>query len=391
MNRKLQVFISATYKDLEVERRAAVDAILEAKHIPEGMEFFAAESREQMDVIKQKIRESDVLLILLGARYGSIEPDSGRSYTHLEYLYALELKKPVIAMVMKPGAVKAWEKKNVKDIERNTGDKLEEFKTDVTRKRLASFFGNVDELKFAVLKALVIANDNTELVGWVRRDATVDGAEAYKRLTMVEAERDALRSRNQELERQTAEDTSVIPAEAEVKRVFKLKLDDGTIMEGETTFLDWFLRIGRLLTMNAGFETFQSLTERYFKRIAGVDYKERRLWLYREYSAAALRRFELFGWLVIASAVTSAPFEEPETSLTITLTDKGKRLLLAQPATIESIKRPVAMPAETSPINPPSTEVKSVNSESPSSSMPPSESNPSSEIPTGSTDSSGNS
>ena len=40
MNKKLQVFVSSTYTDLIEERQAAVQAILDAGHIPAGMELF---------------------------------------------------------------------------------------------------------------------------------------------------------------------------------------------------------------------------------------------------------------------------------------------------------------------------------------------------------------
>jgi hypothetical protein len=40
-------------------------------------------------------------LLILGGRYGSLEPISGKSYTHLEYEYAIELGKPLFACVMK--------------------------------------------------------------------------------------------------------------------------------------------------------------------------------------------------------------------------------------------------------------------------------------------------
>ena len=42
MNKKIQVFISSTYTDLIEERQAAVEAILDAGHIPAGMELFKA-------------------------------------------------------------------------------------------------------------------------------------------------------------------------------------------------------------------------------------------------------------------------------------------------------------------------------------------------------------
>lgn len=42
MYKKLQVFVSSTYTDLIEERQAAVEAILDAGHIPAGMELFKA-------------------------------------------------------------------------------------------------------------------------------------------------------------------------------------------------------------------------------------------------------------------------------------------------------------------------------------------------------------
>ncbi|MBI5366850.1 MAG: DUF4062 domain-containing protein [Planctomycetes bacterium] len=97
---KLQVFISSTFTDLRRERQAAVAAILENGHIPAGMELFAAGDEEQMKVIRRWIDESDIFMLILGGRYGSIEPNSGKSYTHLEYEYAVQQKKPLFAVVM---------------------------------------------------------------------------------------------------------------------------------------------------------------------------------------------------------------------------------------------------------------------------------------------------
>ena len=97
--KKLQVFVSSTYIDLKEERQAAVQAILTAGHIPAGMELFSAGDQSQMDVIKRWIDESDVFLLILGGRYGSIEPESQKSYTHLEYEYALEKGKALFAVV----------------------------------------------------------------------------------------------------------------------------------------------------------------------------------------------------------------------------------------------------------------------------------------------------
>lgn len=48
--KKLQVFISSTYKDLKSERQSAVEAILKSGHIPAGMELFSAGTRPSLTV-----------------------------------------------------------------------------------------------------------------------------------------------------------------------------------------------------------------------------------------------------------------------------------------------------------------------------------------------------
>ena len=77
--RRLQVFVSSTYLDLKHERQAAVTAILESGHIPAGMELFSAGSDEQIKVIQQWIDDSDIFLLIMGKRYGSVARRPGGS------------------------------------------------------------------------------------------------------------------------------------------------------------------------------------------------------------------------------------------------------------------------------------------------------------------------
>lgn len=98
--RKLQIFISSTYKDLVPERQNCVQAILDAGHIPAGMELFNASDESQMITIRKWIDESDIYMLLLGKRYGSIEPESQKSYTQLEYEYAISTRKPLFSLVV---------------------------------------------------------------------------------------------------------------------------------------------------------------------------------------------------------------------------------------------------------------------------------------------------
>ncbi|WP_256737407.1 DUF4062 domain-containing protein [Bacillus albus] len=105
MQKKLQVFISSTFTDLQEERQAAVQAVLNAGHIPAGMELFKAADTSQKETIKKWIEESDVYMLVLGGRYGSIDQETGLSYTHWEYEYAGKLKKPRFAIVINDDAL----------------------------------------------------------------------------------------------------------------------------------------------------------------------------------------------------------------------------------------------------------------------------------------------
>lgn len=83
MEKKYQVFISSTYKDLIEARSKVRDAILSMMHFPVGMEMFNAADEEQWEIIQETIDSSDYYVLILGQRYGSViesGSDAGISY-----------------------------------------------------------------------------------------------------------------------------------------------------------------------------------------------------------------------------------------------------------------------------------------------------------------------
>ncbi|HZM21266.1 MAG TPA: DUF4062 domain-containing protein [Anaerolineales bacterium] len=165
--KKLQVFVSSTYIDLKEERQAAVEAILTAGHIPAGMELFTAGDQSQMDVIKRWINESDVFLLILGGRYGSIEPKSQKSYIHLEYEYAIEQNKPYFAVVISDAHLDEKVKAQGSQVlETEHGQKLREFK-NIVLSRMVKFWSSPLEIKLAIYQTLADLRDRNDVVGWV--------------------------------------------------------------------------------------------------------------------------------------------------------------------------------------------------------------------------------
>ena len=172
--RKLQVFVSSTYLDLKEERQTAVQAILNAGHIPAGMELFTAGDESQWTIIKRWIEESDVYMLLLGGRYGSIEPKSGKSYTHLEYDYAVELGKPLFAIVTSDKALDEKVNKvgkNVLELDNPQG--LKDFKRVVVS-NMCAFWDDLKDIKLNINDSIrdIEYRYGDNLKGWVKADDT---------------------------------------------------------------------------------------------------------------------------------------------------------------------------------------------------------------------------
>ena len=170
MNKKLQVFVSSTYTDLIEERQTAVEAILDAGHIPAGMELFKA-GKSQMKTIRKWIDESDVYMLILGGRYGSIDEDSGLSYTELEYTYALSKKMPVFAIVLDDSFLftKAAYKGKDTIFEKDNIYKYNIFK-EYVKTKVVKFVANIDQITSNIHSHLnnIIDDPDYHLIGWIR-------------------------------------------------------------------------------------------------------------------------------------------------------------------------------------------------------------------------------
>lgn len=172
MNKKIQVFISSTYTDLIEERQAAVEAILDAGHIPAGMELFKA-GKSQMKTIRKWIDDSDVYMLILGGRYGSIEEESGLSYTELEYRYAISKNIPVFAIILNDTFLNNKNNSSEDSIfEKENLNKYNNFK-DFVKTKVVKFVSNIDQISTNIHSQLSDILDDSEynLTGWVKGDS----------------------------------------------------------------------------------------------------------------------------------------------------------------------------------------------------------------------------
>lgn len=181
MNKKLQVFVSSTYTDLKEERQAAVEAILKAEHIPAGMELFKS-GKSQMETIRKWIDDSDVYMLILGGRYGSVEEDTKLSYTQLEYEYALSKNMPIFSIVLKDDFLKtkASTEGHSAIFEQDNINKYNSFKAKVTSK-IVGFVSNIDQISKEISMQLnhILNDPSRNLIGWVRGDYATETMESF--------------------------------------------------------------------------------------------------------------------------------------------------------------------------------------------------------------------
>ncbi|MGB6129457.1 MAG: DUF4062 domain-containing protein, partial [Psychrilyobacter sp.] len=166
MDKKYQVFISSTYKDLIEARQKVSDEILKSYNLPIGMELFSASNKSQWEIITKIIDNTDYYVLILGHRYGSLNED-GIGYTEMEYDYAKSLGIPILSFVRS-------EDVSTKPSERETDPelikKLNAFRKKVTADKMCEFWKTEDELKSTVMGALYKEFYTSPRIGWIRGD-----------------------------------------------------------------------------------------------------------------------------------------------------------------------------------------------------------------------------
>lgn len=166
LKRRYQAFVSSTYEDLKEERQHVIQALLETKCIPLGMELFPAASVEQWELIKRVIGECDYYIVIVAGRYGSLN-ESGMGYTEMEFDYAISIGKPVIGFYHKSPDSLPGAKLEKTDAGRERLKAL----TEKIKKRLCRPWSSPAELGSAVKSAILHELEFNPKPGWMRADA----------------------------------------------------------------------------------------------------------------------------------------------------------------------------------------------------------------------------
>ncbi len=102
-----RVYISSTFLDLQVERRAAAEAVRMLGHHSVAMEDYVACDERPLAKCRADVAASQAYVGILGWRYGYCPPEGdGRSITELEYAEATRVGIPRLVFLSPP--VAAW-------------------------------------------------------------------------------------------------------------------------------------------------------------------------------------------------------------------------------------------------------------------------------------------
>lgn len=187
MDKRYQVFVSSTYRDLERERSEVIRALLELDCIPAGMELFPASDETQWELIKRVIDDCDYYILIIGGRYGSTDA-TGLSYTEKEFDCAVEKNIPVMVFPVEDPSLIPAGKTELKD---DAQARLAAFREKATKDRMAKFWTSPDDLAGKVSRSLIQAIKLNPREGWIRAEQAGDPEAVLK-----------LRNRIEELETQ---------------------------------------------------------------------------------------------------------------------------------------------------------------------------------------------
>lgn len=164
MNKIFKCFISSTFKDLEEERRRVIEAILDARQLPTGMENFNASDRSQWDYIKMMLEDTDYFIVIIAHKYGTTD-EGGMSYTEKEVRYALDKEIPVLTFIIDEAA--PWDRLKCED-DAAKRIRLSQFKEFLKTDKLVKYWTDKNDLAAKVTSALHEVINTRPRPGYIR-------------------------------------------------------------------------------------------------------------------------------------------------------------------------------------------------------------------------------
>lgn len=166
------VFVSSTYKDMKDIRKAVLTKLNSSRnYIPIGMEDFTASDSNQLNYISDRLKDTDIYVLILGGKYGTLTPEDHMSYTQKEYEMAMQDPNIMVLSFVCKNPEDLPAKRRWQNDEEHKH--LEEFRQKVLNsgKLVKLWEANDDDcaehIAFEVYRSLILG-DKDDLRGWIR-------------------------------------------------------------------------------------------------------------------------------------------------------------------------------------------------------------------------------
>ena len=146
----LRVFLSSSYEDLASHRDEVIRILAKCEAVFKGMEYFGASQDTPLETCFKHIEESDLIICLIGTRYGSCPEGQSISFTELEIDHAIKLGRPVHVYLMDEDQPVI---KRFIDVGDNA-DRLRRLRERLQKEFTVSFFSDPKDLSEKILQDL---------------------------------------------------------------------------------------------------------------------------------------------------------------------------------------------------------------------------------------------
>lgn len=138
----IKVFISSTYEDLKNHRNLIIENLQKLALEINAMELWFSKPENPLEVCLNNVSSSDIYIGIVAHRYGSVDKETGKSITELEYEEAK--KNGLFSLIFIMENEHSIKPKFVDKGEKYT--KLKNFKDKLMSERYLSFFNTPDDL-----------------------------------------------------------------------------------------------------------------------------------------------------------------------------------------------------------------------------------------------------
>lgn len=97
------VFVCGPYGDLTDEREAVINVLEKLRLRHNCMEFFGARAESSIEVSLSEVGQSDIVVVIIGHKYGNIVPNTKISYSEAEYREGYRLNRPCLVYLKDEG------------------------------------------------------------------------------------------------------------------------------------------------------------------------------------------------------------------------------------------------------------------------------------------------